>query len=359
MTERIIDIAGWQHPNGAPIDWGKVKAAGIVGVIVKATQGVGFVNGFYHGDIAGAKAAGLLTGAYHFADPATGTITEECDHFASVIGDEDLPLGVWYDLEKTGGKPWYELEQRCDAFHVRFDTPSRTAGNYLNKSYAGSLGNVPMALPLWLANPSRTAHSFHPWIEQHESGPLDGVQGGGVDFNDLLVHRGVNPNPAPVPAPAPPLGPDGEPEIRRGAQGDWVRTLQTLLNGHGANLAVDGDFGPATEAAVRAFQGVQGIGQDGIVGPVTWGRLDAAAPAPAPAPAPTPPPPTDLPTIEQGAVGGVVTALQRDLDRAGATLVVDGIFGPKTAAAVRAFQAAHGLDQDGIVGPKTWGALAG
>ena len=49
-----------------------------------------------------------------------------------------------------------------------------------------------------------------------------------------------------------------------------------------------------------------------------------------------------------------VGVLQKLLNRAGAKLDTDGIFGPKTRAAVLRFQAAEGLAQDGIVGQNTW-----
>jgi peptidoglycan hydrolase-like protein with peptidoglycan-binding domain len=57
--------------------------------------------------------------------------------------------------------------------------------------------------------------------------------------------------------------------LKRGSTGANVRYLQTALGG----LKVDGQFGPITDKAVRAFQAAQGIKVDGIVGPITWGRL--------------------------------------------------------------------------------------
>ena len=61
--------------------------------------------------------------------------------------------------------------------------------------------------------------------------------------------------------------------IRRGARGLIVRILQGLLVAHGHRVTVDGDFGPGSEAAVRAFQAGRGLGVDGIVGPNTWQSL--------------------------------------------------------------------------------------
>ena len=64
------------------------------------------------------------------------------------------------------------------------------------------------------------------------------------------------------------------------------------------------------------------------------------------------------PTISVGATGGAVRRLQRALRRTpNLGLVVDGVFGPLTDAAVKEFQQGAGLTDDGIVGPLTWNAL--
>lgn len=44
------------------------------------------------------------------------------------------------------------------------------------------------------------------------------------------------------------------PLLKVGMEGTNVRQLQAYLNGHGFSLALDGDFGPATDSAVRSFQ---------------------------------------------------------------------------------------------------------
>ena len=65
-----------------------------------------------------------------------------------------------------------------------------------------------------------------------------------------------------------------QPMVYRGSRGDAVRKLQELLNKKGFDCgAVDGIFGSKTYAAVVAFQKANGLGADGIVGPLTWGKL--------------------------------------------------------------------------------------
>lgn len=74
------------------------------------------------------------------------------------------------------------------------------------------------------------------------------------------------------------------PALRMGDLGAQVRTLQQALVAQGADLVVDGQFGPATRRTVRAFQAARGLAVDGLVGPETWGALAGdAAPPEAPA----------------------------------------------------------------------------
>lgn len=65
-------------------------------------------------------------------------------------------------------------------------------------------------------------------------------------------------------------------ELQKGAQGEQVKTLQRLLIALGYDLGkygADGDFGDATDKAVRAFQKARGLVADGIVGLNTWNEL--------------------------------------------------------------------------------------
>lgn len=88
-------------------------------------------------------------------------------------------------------------------------------------------------------------------------------------------------DPAPTPRPVPVSLPVSSsevdvaalPTLRQGATGQGVRNLQGLLNAHAAKLVIDGDFGPATDAAVRNFQNSAHIDVDGVVGAHTWGAL--------------------------------------------------------------------------------------
>ena len=136
------------------------------------------------------------------------------------------------------------------------------------------------------------------------------------------------------------------PVVQNGSQGHPIRTLQILLRAHGHNLTVDGMLGPATEAAVKAFQTSKGMTADGIMSAQTWSIL--------------------IIQVKKGSSGDAVRGVQEEFQfRAGEPgkgLKVDGIFGPQTDSTVRGFQHALSLDVpsvvvDGIVGPVTWQAL--
>lgn len=142
------------------------------------------------------------------------------------------------------------------------------------------------------------------------------------------------------------------PLIKQGDRSEEVADVQARLRAVGVLIEDEpGLFGPATAAAVRAFQQSRGLIADGIVGPNTWTEL-----------------------VEAGwrlgdrilyfrhppVRGDDVLTLQAHLNALGFDAGrEDGIFGQDTDTAVRAFQREYAVAEDGIVGPHTTGALTG
>lgn len=61
--------------------------------------------------------------------------------------------------------------------------------------------------------------------------------------------------------------------LKAGMNGESIRQLQALLNGHGSSLALDSEFGPGTLDAVKRFQNRKGLQKDGWVGSKTYTAL--------------------------------------------------------------------------------------
>jgi peptidoglycan hydrolase-like protein with peptidoglycan-binding domain len=138
----------------------------------------------------------------------------------------------------------------------------------------------------------------------------------------------------------------GQPTISLGATGDAVRRLERALRRTpDPGLTVDGVFGAQVQTAVEQFQSGAGLVVDGIVGPLTWAALPDGGP---------------MPLLQAGSTGAVVSSLQTLLTNGavGQWNVtpegIDGVFGPHTKASVEAFQVWGGVTVDGIVGDQTW-----
>lgn len=148
-------------------------------------------------------------------------------------------------------------------------------------------------------------------------------------------------------------------------ESDLVAYLQGVLRVVGLAIAVDDQFGPQTDFFVREFQKQRGLFVDGKVGPVTWKEVDKTALGVAQGPPAFDPehflwstyPTQAKAAVKLNSAGDLVKYLQGRLKYKGASILVDGKFGPRTDDAVRWFQGSHGLKVDGLVGDKTWAVI--
>lgn len=201
-------------------------------------------------------------------------------------------------------------------------------------------GAIHKGAPEWASLPTRSGGSYY----GQGAKSLSSLRN--VYSSALRTHQGTEPPPA---NPAPPAG---NPTLARGQRGPSVERLQDNLIDLGLMTRAQkqtgpGIFGPRTEEAVNGFQRMIGLPQSGRFDGTTRSSTNNILEC----------------RIKKGAnAPSTVGGLQDNLVRLGYMTRAQvntgpGIFGPRTDAALKRFQADHGLTRDGIFGPKTFRAL--
>lgn len=260
----------------------RINLAGTLTVCAKATEGTTYFNPYY--DYAKGEAAthGAYFTAYHFL--RHGNISAQANWAHSHVGR--VPLMV--DLEPAGSS----YPTANDA--LTFIDAYRNSGGvthllYFPKWYWSALGYPPLEpfknrgmllvssvygvgytdsdtgagwQPYGGLTPTVWQYTSTHTLNGTKNVDFNAFRGTLVEYKSLVTTGRIAPNPYPT--------------LRLGDSGTAVITLQRRLNIWGADIAVDGYFGPLTDAAVRTFQTqVFGPGPDvdGIVGPATWAEL--------------------------------------------------------------------------------------
>jgi lysozyme len=151
----VIDLS---HHNQNP-DFESIQGGGeILGIIHKATQGVGYTDPTYAANKANALANGLFWGAYHFGTGSDGV--QQAQHFLEVVQPDAQTLLV-LDLEANGQGPSMTLEEaRAFVTHVNQETgrwPGLYSGHYIKDLLGTNTDPVLSNCWFWLSQYGPTA----------------------------------------------------------------------------------------------------------------------------------------------------------------------------------------------------------
>ena len=286
--------------NGS-IDFNAVKNSGVEVVIIKATEGVDFVDSMVNQHYIGAKSVGLNIGFYHFMSEKTDPY-RQAEDFYNCIKDKSYNCLPTLDIEVNNyGRSAAEITDRCLTFLNRFKELSGKDCMIYTGGYFGrdNLDSRIKCYPGWIAHygvSSPMETGFRVVGHQYtETGRVNGVNGN-VDVNNfnegIFLDNAVVVNNATTQQPI----------------GGKIAELQRICG-----VTDDGIWGPITDNAVRNLP-LAGI------------------------PYHTP----ELTKWVQARVG----------------CTVDGVYGQVTADAVKGWQSSHGLVVDGIAGYNTIKSLA-
>jgi lysozyme len=270
-----LDVSGYQPT----VNWAAVAAAGNVFAFIKATEGTTLTDAQFSSHWAGAKAAGLLRGAYHFFRPELDAVAQ-AKYFIAQLGDKgELPPVV--DVEVSDN---VALSQVAAGVSTFIDYMTANYGRLIVYSMPG-FWNVLPAIPnaskadLWVANWGVTSpmavSGWSSWTfwQFTDKATISGIPGTADQDDDrfngtyasLLAWASGSVTPV-TPSPLPPTPPDLT----------TVKGVQQALIAHGYNLGptgADGVAGPLTRTALSQFQTAKNISLLDACGPLTKAAL--------------------------------------------------------------------------------------
>lgn len=275
-----IDISRWQkgiNLAAVPCDF----------VIIKATQGTGYVSPEFTKQITQAKSLNKLLGIYHYA--GGGGAIAEAEHFINTvrpyIGEAILVLDWEGDQNPNFGNPeyamaWLEYVKQQTGI-LPFIYMSKSVCRQYKKQWNP-------AYPLWCAqyknqqltgyqdNPWTDSKGFGPWsfckiLQYSSKGRLNGYNGN-LDLNKAYMDASEWLKYAGKADDILDLDTIARPTLKKGDCNDYVKAWQIYLAAHGydcGKAGADGIFGDDTEKAVTRYQQDHQI-EAGYIGPLTW-----------------------------------------------------------------------------------------
>ncbi|WP_063762300.1 GH25 family lysozyme [Streptomyces sp. NRRL F-5123] len=276
MTVNGVDVARYQPTN--------YSTSGLDFVVVKATEGTGYTNPEHAGQVATARAHGLVVGHYHFARP--GSVTAQADYFLAHAGAKAGDF-LAFDWEDAGVSC---ADKDAWLRYVKAKAPGHRVILYCNRDFWLHHDTTSYAADgLWIADPSAPKghpRVEHPWLfhQYSDAGNLDRNAGAFADRAALAAWAGAAGKPKPRVDLSNLIA--AATADSRGKQGHLthapdVRLVEAALKAEGlltAKYAGDGSFGTVTVAAYAAWQrhlGYTGHDADGIPGKASLTALGA------------------------------------------------------------------------------------
>ena len=292
---RGIDVAKWQ----GNIDWKKVKSSGCEFAILKVIDKSGSKESAFDKNYDGCKNNNIQIGVYNYSYATDVTKAKsDANKVVAILSGKSVPMKVWLDVEdKCQQGIGQNLVDIIKAYQKIIASAGYEFGVYTGLSFYNSYIKPyknQINCPFWIARYPSSARltlsailsdskkpviSHELWAWQYSSSGIVSGISGNVDLNVCYGNVAVS-KPTPTPTPIPMVkktNPYVEPKalLKKGMKSDSVKWLQWELVQAGFNIAIDGDFGPATEKAVKSFQKLYNLKIDGIVGGMTRSMLKA------------------------------------------------------------------------------------